>query len=156
MTDIFKICYQQGDGNLSSGYVAGKLKAIYPIGTVVYPPIKGSKLFAFATVEDAQAYLDIPNENDNIDGVPIIAMNTGSAIDNTSDYMRVFEAIGTNVTPAPVYIPSIFSDCCASAWKDGELMLDTFMEYGKKALAPAGTVLCDTIQLVEEIKGKAI
>ena len=76
-------------------------------------------IFEKAMEDQGCRYLDIPNENDNIDGVPIIAMNTGYAWE--WDPMPRFNPVGGDVTTARLW-----------SWKRGiELIVESMGRLDK-------------------------
>lgn len=65
-------------GVLTSCIVRSKFEATYVIGTPTFPPIKGSKLFSFSTIEEAKSFLDdcdevlyaayVPDDSEIVEG----------------------------------------------------------------------------------------
>lgn len=125
-SEVYKLVTNMGNGGLRSYLYSTGCSILYPPNEKVIPII--GKLFAFANIEDAQrAY--------------------GKESDGPMAY-EIWKAIATGVEKAPSCIPMFTGP---------ERDIDIITQYWTRDLldhhwpTPQGTVLCDSITLIERM-----
>lgn len=134
MTIAYKVLYESEDGRLLSGGLPFSECTIeYVQDSVVYPKIPHSKLFVFSSLDEARKWISLENY----------------------DNRCIFKCEALNVTtPLSMCNPlNDFSGNLIKFWKNrSHVLSDPILSYPFCTAPPKGTLLCDSLKLLELVK----